>query len=112
MHENKRTKNMTPEIQREVASSLLVCMGDIFEYKVKNAFEQYPEVHGFSFVGGVAANDYLGNRLKNLCERYGKQCVIAPRIFCGDNAAMVAFVGEYKAQRNQYSDFTLDVFSL
>ena len=109
LHANKRTEKMTLDVQRDVASSLLVCMGDIFCRKLKYAFELYPEARAFSFVGGVAANAYLGQRLQTLSKKCSKPCVIAPRKFCGDNAAMVAFVGAYKAARDEFSDLYLDI---
>ncbi len=100
---------VTPELQQKVSSSLLVCIADIFEKKLELAFKLYPQVKAFTFVGGVACNSYIKNRLQTVCQKMGKKFVCPPCKFCGDNAAMVAFVGGYKAQRGQFADFYLDV---
>ncbi len=100
---------ITPELQRQVASSLLVCMGDIFEKRVKQALRKYPEVSAITFVGGVACNKYLRQRLLRLCQNNRKQFVVAPPAFCTDNGAMIAFVGGYKADQGLFDDQELDV---
>ena len=53
--------------QQQVASSLLVCIADIFEEKITKALQQHPHVQSVCFVGGVACNKYLKSRLSNLC---------------------------------------------
>lgn len=96
--------------QQQVASSLLVCIGDIFEEKLRRVFKQYPEVQSFCFVGGVACNKYLRNRLSTMCTQFGKQLCFPSFKLCTDNAGMIAFVGHYKAQQGHFSDLTLKVF--
>lgn len=97
-------------LQRQVSSSLLLAISDVFKQVVKQAFKKYPEVKGFTFVGGVACNKFITNELSNLCDRYGKQFVSPHCKFCGDNAAMISFVASYKAKQGKFSDFTLDLF--
>lgn len=100
---------LTPELQKQVASSLLVCVGDIFADAIKRAFKQYPQVRGCAFVGGVACNAYLRLELEKVCEQAGKLLYVAPPQFCTDNGAMIAFVGGYKASQNLFDDLSLDV---
>jgi len=102
-------ENMTEAMQQEVASSLLVCICEIFEHKIRMAFKQYPEARGLSLVGGVAANKFISEKLRGIAERRKKQFTSPPLKFCGDNAAMIAFVGAHKAERGEYDDLTLDV---
>ncbi len=96
--------------QRQVASSLLVCIGDIFENKLNKVFKTYPEVTSFCFVGGVACNKYLRNRLMATCQKFNKQLFFPTPKLCTDNAGMIAFVGHYKAQQEKFSDLNLKVF--
>jgi len=96
--------------QRQVASSLQVCIGDIFENKLIKVFNQYPQVTSFCFVGGVACNKYLRNRLTNTCQKFNKKLFFPTPKLCTDNAGMIAFVGHYKAQQEKYSDLALKVF--
>src|SRR3990167_4012279 len=98
------------KLKQKVASSLLVCITDIFKHKLKLAFQKHPDVKAVTFVGGVACNKYIKKQLKNFCESHGKQFFSPEPQFCTDNAAMIAFVGNYKAKQNKFSDLTLDIF--
>lgn len=103
-------KNITEDLQNKVSSSLLVCIADVFQEKLELAFKRFPQVKSFTFVGGVACNNYIKNRLSNICKKWNKTFISPHCKFCGDNAAMVSFVGSYKVDQNKFSDFTLDVF--
>ncbi len=102
-------EKITPELQKQVSSSLLVCISEIFEQKVKLAFQKYPQAKALTFVGGVACNQYITNNLNDLCNKMNKLFVSPVCKFCSDNAAMIAFVGSYKAEQNEFSDLYLDV---
>lgn len=97
------------QLKKEVASSLLVCMADIFEQKLMLALQNYPEVQALTFVGGVACNSYIVQRLKTCANTHDIPFFHPSRAYCTDNAAMIAFVGNYKAQQNLFDDFTLDI---
>ncbi|MCK4265121.1 tRNA (adenosine(37)-N6)-threonylcarbamoyltransferase complex transferase subunit TsaD [Candidatus Babeliales bacterium] len=100
---------LTEELKKQVSSSLLVCIADIFERKLNLAFDLYPDFKGFSFVGGVSCNKYISERLKLVCEKRGRKFKNSPRKFSTDNAAMVALVGAYKFRNKQFSSMYLDV---
>jgi len=103
------TKNITEELRREVSSSLLVCVGDIFCTNVVRALSKYPQAKGLAFVGGVACNQYLRDRLSVVCDKTKKHFWVSAPAFCTDNGAMIAFVGGYKAEKKQFSSLDLDV---
>jgi N6-L-threonylcarbamoyladenine synthase len=96
--------------KQQVASSLLVCIADIFEDRIKKALIAHPEVQNICFVGGVACNKYLRSRLNNLCQNLNKNLYYPTPKLCTDNAGMIAFVGHFMAQYNQYSDLSLKIF--
>jgi len=98
-------------LKQRVASSLLVAIGDIFERKMENAFDQYPDVKAFTFVGGVACNKYLRQRLQDFCQKHNIQFFSPSPRFCTDNAAMIAFVGYYKAKKGEFSNLYLDILT-
>lgn len=98
------------ELKKQVASSLLVCVGDIFKQKLALAIKQYPEVKAITFVGGVACNKYLKMELATLCQAHTMQFFAPSPRYCTDNAAMIAFVANYKAQQGKFADMTLDIF--
>ena len=105
---NHQTLNL--EEQQKVASSMLVCIAEIFHAKIKTAFTEFPELKGFTMVGGVACNKYLKAQMAEYCNKRGKFFVAPPPTFCTDNGAMIAFVGGYKAERGQFNELSLDVF--
>ncbi len=51
-------------LNRNVASSLLVCMRDIFVQKLELILKKHPQVRSVSFVGGVACNKYYAMKSK------------------------------------------------
>ncbi len=98
------------QLKKEVASSLLVCIGDIFKNKLKLALKKHPEVKAITFVGGVACNKYLKQLLGDFCQKRGLQFFSPSPQYCTDNAAMIAFVANYKAKQNEFDDLSLDIF--
>ncbi len=97
-------------LQQQVASSLLVCVGDIFDQHIKRAFTLYPQAKALAFVGGVACNNYLKTRLKDVAHRLAKEFYVPSKQYCTDNGAMIAFVAHYKAQKGEFSDLSLDIY--
>jgi N6-L-threonylcarbamoyladenine synthase len=71
-------KNLSASFQ----SSVL----DVLEYKIKKALELYP-VKQLLVVGGVASNQGLRERLKNLTP---VEVIIPRHAYCTDNAIMIA----------------------
>lgn len=109
MSTKKFLKPDDAQLQQHVASSLLVCIADIFKQKVASAIKQYPQVKAVTFVGGVACNKYIRAQLQELCARYSMPLYFPSPKYCTDNGGMIAFVGAYKAARGEYSDLTLDI---
>ncbi|MGB8367201.1 MAG: tRNA (adenosine(37)-N6)-threonylcarbamoyltransferase complex transferase subunit TsaD [Candidatus Babeliales bacterium] len=107
-----KTKKFLKEndlLKQQVASSLLVCIADTFEQKLARALTQYPHIKAITFVGGVAANNYIVNRLHAFAKKQHLLFFTPSRQYCTDNAAMIAFVGNYKAEQNKFSNWDLDI---
>jgi N6-L-threonylcarbamoyladenine synthase len=96
--------------QQQVASSLLVCMGDIFEKKLVEALKLYPQVQAISFVGGVACNKYLRRKLESFAEMRDIKLFYPSPKLCTDNAGMIAFVGNYLAQQDKFDNLDITIF--
>jgi len=109
MTQKKFLKDTDLELKKKVASSLLVCIADIFEQKLLSAHKQSPNIQAVSFVGGVACNQYLRDRLSLFCKKRDLQFFTPSRKYCTDNAAMIALVGAYKAKKGEFSDLNLDI---
>jgi N6-L-threonylcarbamoyladenine synthase len=74
--------DVAASFQKAVVSALLQnCARALDRFKVKS----------ISLVGGVAANEYLREKLGALAEKHNKKFVVPGLEFCGDNAAMIAF---------------------
>lgn len=99
------------EFKQKVASSLLVCIGDIFSQKITLALSQHPHVKAVTFVGGCAANKYLTHTLSTLCKAHNIDFYAPSLKYCTDNGAMISFVGGYKAKKGLYDAFNLDIGS-
>lgn len=95
--------------KQQVASSLLVCVGDIFEQKLSLIIKEHM-VQAIAFVGGVACNRYLRDRLAAFSQHKGLAFYSPAKQYCTDNGAMIAFVGNYKAQKGAFDSLTLDLF--
>lgn len=102
-------ENISEDLRSQVSSSLLVSVGDIFSANLAHAFKKHPQATGCAFVGGVACNQYLRQRLLDVCNKREKKFWVAQPSFCTDNGAMIAFVGGYKAEQGFFSNIDLDV---
>jgi N6-L-threonylcarbamoyladenine synthase len=108
-HENKILRANDTATAIEIASSLLVAVGDIFVDRVTLALQRYPAA-ALTFVGGVACNKYLRTKMQEVAQYHGLIYAHPAPHLCTDNAAMIAFVGNYKALRGEYDPLTLDIF--
>lgn len=96
-------------LKKQVASSLLVCIGDIFAQKLQLALQEHSDVKAVCFVGGVACNKYLRQQLATVANKHKLPFFVPSPIYCTDNAGMIAFVGAYKAAKQEYSTLELDI---
>jgi N6-L-threonylcarbamoyladenine synthase len=98
-------------LQKEVASSLMVCVADIFEQKIRIAIRENHCIKAITFVGGVACNKYLKKRLSTYANSINKPFFSPSPQYCTDNGAMIAFVGNYKAQKGEFAPLSLDIYT-
>jgi N6-L-threonylcarbamoyladenine synthase len=88
-------ENMTDEIKADIAASFQQAVIDVLTRKIKKAVE----ASGRSDViiaGGVAANKALRAAIKDLETSLGIRVFYPSLKYCGDNAAMIAFVGSLR----------------
>ena len=89
-------ENITEEIKADIAASFQQAVIDVLTRKIKKAVE----VSGRSDViiaGGVAANKPLRSAIKDLENLLGIRVFYPSLKYCGDNAAMIAFVGSLRS---------------
>jgi N6-L-threonylcarbamoyladenine synthase len=107
---NRHTEALTEEARNQVASSLLVCIADIIVNHVKDGMKVFPDVRGVTFIGGVACNAYIKDRLQKYTQDRNLFFVSPAPGFCVDNAAMIAYTASLYLARGVASDWYLDVF--
>ena len=103
----KISKNINKEQDKfDIAASFQRTIEEILIKKTKIAFNEFekqsnPTKKIFVIAGGVAANKNIRSMLENLCEQENYQSIFPSKELCGDNAAMIAFVGleKYKLKK-------------
>lgn len=100
------------ELQRDdiaaIAYSFHDAVAEVFEDRLKRAIVKfknyYPKAKPVVVLsGGVAANQFIGNRLKTIFKAEGVTLYTPPLKLCGDNAAMIAWAG-IERLRKGFSD--------
>jgi len=88
--------NLTYQIKADIAASFQQAVIEVLSKKIKKAVE----ISGRSEViiaGGVAANKALRSAIKDLENSLGIKVFYPSLKYCGDNAAMIAFVGSLRS---------------
>lgn len=102
----QRNETLVPN---DLAASFQASVIDVLVGKTMRAAKEY-EVNQLILAGGVAANKGLRSALKEAVatELPDVDFVIPPFKLCGDNAAMIGAAGFIEAEKNHFSDGTLN----
>ena len=71
------------------------------EFAILEFKKLHPDAKYFVLAGGVAANQYIREKLQNLLKKYDLQLLAPPIKLCTDNAAMIAWAGIEKFRLGQ-----------
>jgi len=106
--ENK-VDSMSEQEIADIASSFQAAVIDVLVEKTRRAVEKIG-AKTILLGGGVAANNQLRSRLKQMCEETvpAKRLLIAPKRYCTDNAVMVASLGYHKFKAGLFADLMLE----
>ena len=88
----QKITNMTEEIKSDIAASFQQAISDVLVAKIKKSIEMTGRKEVI-IAGGVAANKFLRSEFKKLEESHNIKVYFPDLKYCGDNAAMIAFVG-------------------
>ena len=88
----QKISNMTEEIKSDIAASFQQAISDVLVAKIKKSIETTGR-REVIIAGGVAANKFLRSEFKKLEELHNIKVYYPDLKYCGDNAAMIAFVG-------------------
>ena len=112
LRESKNIDN-NQQLKFNLAASFQYTVNKILEKKTKEAMKQFnaktssKEKNPFIIAGGVAANQTIRENLTNVCKEMNFTPIFPDIKFCGDNAAMIAWVGikRYKKKLFNNLDF-------
>lgn len=95
----------------DICASFQTCVGDILVDRIKNAINKcskYADINTLVISGGVAANQYIKQRLTEICSDNDFAVKAPPIKLCTDNGAMIAWAGIEKLQKGHTAniDFT------
>lgn len=89
--------DLTDAVKADLAASFQAAVGDVLVDRCANALKQfigdYPRGNTLVVAGGVAANQYLRDRLGALSAQAGFRLLAPPLDLCTDNGAMIAWAG-------------------
>ncbi len=91
----------------DVAASFQHAAVDVLVQKTLEAAEE-KGVDTVTAGGGVAANTYLRESLKLVCDKKGLRLVLPQKRYCTDNAAMIASEGVIQFKLGNFADMSLN----
>jgi len=92
----------------DLCASFQQAVCDVLAAKTAQALKE-SGISRLVVAGGVACNSGLRQRMGRMAEEMGIELHIPAPALCGDNAAMLAALGNYYLENNMASDQTLDV---
>ena len=94
----------------DIACSFQNCVTSHLVDKVKKALIKY-DLKTFLISGGVAANSYIRNSLKEMCDSIGVEMHMPEKKYCTDNAAMIGAAAYVLYKNKQFSELSLNAKS-
>jgi len=88
----QKIKDLDQSKKADIAASFQKAVTDLLVAKIKKAVEETNR-NNVIIAGGVAANKYIRNEFKKLEDSLDIKVYYPDLKYCGDNAAMIAFVG-------------------
>ena len=100
---------LDPSAMANLAYAFHVCVADIFEDRLKRALTVFKNTYAqerptLVLSGGVSANQFLSQRMKEVFEPQNIALYAPPLSLCGDNAAMIAWAGMERLLNFKQSD--------
>jgi len=88
----QKIKDLDQSIKSDIAASFQRAVTDLLVAKIKKAVQETNR-KDVIIAGGVAANKFIRNEFKKLEDSLDIKVYYPDLKYCGDNAAMIAFVG-------------------
>ena len=102
-------KKKSRKFKYDMCASFQYTVYKILKAKCERAFQifkkKYPNKNSFVVVGGVASNNFLRKKIKKLSNSSKFNFYVPKKIFCTDNAAMIAWAAIEKYKFTQKNNF-------
>ena len=96
--------------KNDLACSFQNCVTAHLVDKTKKALLKY-NIKTFLLSGGVAANSFIRNSLKDMCEEIGVEMHMPEKRYCTDNAAMIGAAAYVLYKHKKFSDLSVNAQS-
>ena len=96
----QKIKNLNHNKKADIAASFQKAVTDLLVAKIIKAIEETKRKEVI-IAGGVAANKFIRSEFKKLEDLLGIKVYYPDLKYCGDNAAMIAFVGSMMSQKKK-----------
>ena len=95
----QKIDNLDEKVKSNIAASFQKAVSDLLIAKTTKAIKT-TDRKDLIIAGGVAANKFIRNEFKNIEEDLNIKVYYPDLKYCGDNAAMIAFVGSKMSSKN------------
>lgn len=99
--EAERIAPLSDQDVADLCAGFQAAVTDCVVERTEHALALSPDMTALVAAGGVAANRAIRDGLKDLAGRHGLVFVAPPIALCGDNAAMIAWVGALRLARGR-----------
>ena len=96
----QKIDNLDEKVKSNIAASFQKAVSDLLIAKTTKAIKK-TDRKDLIVAGGVAANKFIRNEFKNIEEDLNIKVYYPDLKYCGDNAAMIAFVGSKMSSKNK-----------
>lgn len=96
----------------DICASFQTTVASVLAHKLEKALKRFsgkfPLANSVVVAGGVAANQFLCNRLSSVIHEHGYVLIAPPLALCTDNGAMIAWAGLERLKLGMVSDITFE----
>lgn len=106
---NKSKMTNTQFKNEDLAASFQQAVADILIFKTIKACKD-KNIKTLALAGGVSANSFLRESIKNICDKEGIKLCVPSLKLCTDNAAMIGCAGYFEYLDNNFANLDLNAY--